>query len=308
MKYKSIKTLVLIFVALVIITGIYYLLQQRKNIPAKPFAQKEITKVEIQTDALCKFEKSDGKWKLVAPVEYALDTVQFSRLLEGIKALEIGEVVTSRPERYAECEVGDNGTQITVWTGNNSLSLIVGKQAPDFINSYLRFPGKKEVYLAKGLVKWIVNKKADEWRDAFIFAFDPAKLKKIILKDKEIVKGDTCWTYKNKPVDKNRMNTAINAFSNFRADGFSKEGFVSDSAFIIKLVLDDGDKTLNIGKKIDDKYQLQVDTNPTVFLISVFKIEKLNEVINPPKPEPKKPAPAQKVKPKPAKTPKPEIK
>lgn len=301
---KSLKNLVLILVALVIIAGIYFLSQQRNKISNKPFKQKEITKIEIQSDALCRFEKIDGKWKLTSPVEYALDTLQFSRMLEGIKAIEIGQAVTSRKEKHNEYETGNNGTLINVWTGNNSMSFIVGKQAPDFISLYLRFPDKNEVYLSRGLMKWMVNKKADEWRDASIFSFDPATLQKITFKDKEIVKSDTIWTYKGKPVDKGRMNSAISAFSNMRADGFSKEEFVPDSAFTVKLVTSSGEKILNFGKKIDDKYQMQVDNNPVVFLISMLKLEKLNDVINPPKPAPKQAS----AKPKKSPSPKIEVK
>ncbi|MDD2890203.1 MAG: DUF4340 domain-containing protein [bacterium] len=283
---KSIKSLFMILLLLVIVGGIYFLMQKANSILKTPFKNKEITQIEIQaTDTLCRFEKIDNKWELVSPVKYPMDTMLFSRFFDGLSKLEIGQIVSSRKERHQEFEVAENGIKITAWTGKTPFTFILGKQSPDFINSYLRFPDKNEVYFADGVTKWMVNRSSDEWRDSYILAFNPQELSKLIVKDKEIICTDTLWTCNNKPANKDKMNDAKNTFSNLRADGFSKEPFQSD--FTIKLFLSSGDRILNIGKKINDKYQLTLDTNPTVFLISDLKIQKLNDIIFPPKPEPK---------------------
>lgn len=278
MKFRSLKILLLVFVVLIVVAGVYVAVQFKPKTHL-PFANKEFTKIELEAkDTLCVFEKRGGIWKLVVPVEYPVDTMSFNALLDGLKKLEVGEVVSSRKEKYEDFEVGENGVMVKVFWDRRSKELIIGKIAGDFMHQYIRFPPKSETYLSTGLSKWAVYKNSDDWRDHTIFSFDTSQVAELHLGGQKIIHADTGWIKGDTVIESNKINPVLNLLATLRADGFSETDFDS-TEFEARIVFKDGtEEKLYIGKN-SDKYPAKVEGNSTIFLLYPWKVERLKSLL-----------------------------
>ena len=283
MKFRSLRILLVLLVVLVAVALIYTGIQKRPK-SSKPFANMEFESIEIKAkDSLCVFKKIDGGWKIVTPIEYPVDTSVFNSFLNGLKNLELGEVISNRPEKYADFEVDESGspqsgTKVKLCSARDTSSLILGKMAGDFEHWWLRLPPKPDVYLSKGLSKHIIDKGPDEWRDKTILAFNRADLKEIELNGQKIVRVDTLWLKDEKPMETFKTDDLLNLLSSLKADGFSKGEI--EPEFTVKLTFELGEKEiLFIGKKTDNQYPAKLDGNPTIFLLNSWKVDRLTEIM-----------------------------
>lgn len=287
MKFKSLKILILILISLLIITLVYVGVQKSIKVSQKPFVSyalaslehpRKVAKIEIKVkNTLCIFEKLDAEWQITSPVEYPVDTLAFNQFLSALQELEIGQVISDRTEKYADFEVAENGIEIKVYTLQDSVVLILGKQAADHIHWYIRILPGSEVYLSRGLDKYVVDKSPDKWRDPSIISFDTNTLKEIVLGNKRIIKTDTLWVCDRGEVDKQKVEQVIKLLSNLKADGFSKEEL--EPEFTVKLGFITGEeKILHIGKKVNGNYLIKLEDKPVVFLISSSKVDRVKEI------------------------------
>ncbi|MDI6840220.1 MAG: DUF4340 domain-containing protein [bacterium] len=279
MKFKSLKILLVVLIVLVAIAFIYTGIQKRPKV-VKPFTNKEIKYIEIKAqDTLCVFEKTGREWQLKLPVEYAVDTAAFNRLIKGLKDLEIGEVISKRTEKYADFGVDESGTEVKVCYGKDTAVIILGKMASDFEHWWIRLPPKSEVYLSKGLSKYIVNKRPDDWRDHTILSFNKNELREIDLDGQKIESLDTLWIKDGKPIETAKIDQILALLSNLRADGFSKEeGF--EPEFTVKLTFEVGsEEVLHIGKKVNAQHTAKLEKSPVIFLLNSWKIDRLKEAM-----------------------------
>jgi hypothetical protein len=112
-------------------------------------------------------EKSSDTWRLTRPIEAAANPEPLRTLLTALESLSVETLVTRRGETHEHYELDDKkGIQIKV-TGldGKTLSLLVGKTAPDGSRVYIRELGKPEVYLASGLRRYMLDQPLLSWQD-----------------------------------------------------------------------------------------------------------------------------------------------
>ena len=281
MKFKSAKILLLVLGILVIITAIYTFIQRAPKVE-KPFANTEFIRIEVKSkDTLSVLEKVGETWKLVEPIEFPVDTSLFYPFLRKLKDLEIDEIVSKREEKHSDFEVDTKGVELKIHWGNRSKTLIVGKMAGDFIHWYLRFPPASETYLSKGLSKFLIDKRPNDWRDHTIFSFNSQDVTELHLGNKKIVRSDTLWMMDKKIIEDKKVKPILDVLSNLRADGFSTEEF--ETKFEVKMIFKSSidseepleEKVLYIGEKKDNNYFVSIQGTPTIFLLSSWKVDRI---------------------------------
>lgn len=273
MKYKNILILTGIVVILLLIVLITGKKPETKSIISVD--KLKTIRIERQDDTT-EIEVAEGRYRVVKPIDYPADSAVVAGLLNSLKVATLGEVISKREEKFDDFEVGDKGIKI-ILKGDKDVAFYIGKYAGDYQNSYFRFFNEKKVYLVRGLNKYHVDKKVDDWRDKTIFKIDKSVMEKIAFDDKEIFRQDTLWFYKDSIIEKGKIEGVLNNFSNLRATGFSDtSGFQVKNR--IKLTAGGSEYLLELGEKKDYTYPVRLTGNNTIFLVSELIINSLTNL------------------------------
>ncbi|MEO0095398.1 MAG: DUF4340 domain-containing protein [candidate division WOR-3 bacterium] len=273
MKYKNLIILICVIVILLLIltlTG------------KKPQAKPIITVDELNTVLVCRpsdtteIEIKNNNYQITRPFTYPGDSSAIAFLMNNLKNLKLGEVISRRKEKFEDFEVGEKGVKL-ILRGKKEIAFYIGKYAGDYQHSYFRFDNDDKVYLVSGINKHQVNIKPDDWRDKTILKVNQELIEKISIDDKEIVKKDTLWMYKDKIIDRYKIDVVLRTLSELRATGFS-----DTSSFRIthkiKIFTSSGiEFALEIGDKRDYNYLAKLPDKPTIFLLNEYT---LNNFLN----------------------------
>ncbi len=274
-KHKNIIILICVIVVLFLI-----LLFTGKKPQTKPIISIE----ELKSIKICRpidtteIEIKNNNYQIIKPFSYPGDSSTIAFLINNLKNLKLGEVISRRKEKFDDFEVGVNGIKISL-RGRKEVSFYIGKYAGDYQNSYLRFENDDKVYLASGITKHQVNIKPDDWRDKTIIKIDKELIEKINIDDKEIIKKDTLWMYKDKVIEKNKIDGALFILSELRAIGFSDTASFQPRHNIKIFTTGGGEFRLEIGDKRDYNYLVKLPDKPTIFLVGEYTINNFLNLI-----------------------------
>lgn len=275
MKHKNIIILICVIVILFLIllfTG------------RKPQTKPIITVEELRSIQICRpidtteIEIRDNGYQIIKPFNYQGDSATIAFLINNLKNLKLGEVISKRKEKFDDFEVGVNGIKI-ILKGKKEVSFYIGKYAGDYQNSYFRFENDDKVYLVSGMTKHQVNIKPDDWRDKTIMKIGKELIEKISIDDKEIIKKDTLWMHKDKIIEKNKIDGLLYTLSDLRATGFSDTASFQPRHKIKIFTAGGGEFGLEIGDKRDYNYFVKLSDKPTIFLLSEYTINNFLNLI-----------------------------
>lgn len=242
----------------------------------------EIEKVVLnREDSTITMERVRGEWRIAFPIDYPADKEVVTELIDALNRMELGEIVTRRPEMHETFTVDDEkGTQISLCTSSDSISLIIGK-AVGFGEGYLRFSEEDVVYLAKNFPRYSISKGLDYWREKSILSIPKEDVERIDFiyptERFSLFKEEERWKLDGADVDSNKILPILTTLENFRADGFLYEGeFAQEVAIDLKLVDDSHEKIL-IGTPTDHRYPIVLEGTETVFLVNTWKVDRLKK-------------------------------
>ncbi len=274
MKYRSIIILVCVIVLLLLVA----VLTGKKPEPKNLVSIAEIKRIIIERPAdTTEIDIAQGKFRLIKPIEYPGDSTAIAELLNSLQNLKLGDVISSREEKFNDFEVGEKAIKL-ILKGKRNIAFYLGRYAGDYMHSYLRFVNDKKVYLAKGISKFLLDKKPDDWRDKTILKIGKNLIEKIVIDGEEIIRQDTLWFYRDKLIEKYRIENVLNNLSNLRASAF-----LDTSAFLvekhIKIYAGGSEYIFDIGTKRDYNYPVRLSGNPTGFMVNDYVINSLTELI-----------------------------
>lgn len=237
------------------------------------------------------FQKVNQQWYVIEPDSCRADNNAIGQLLSLSSHLEVGEVISSNPEKQFFFQVDTlTGTHLFFFTGNNPLtSLVVGKMSSDFLNTFVRKTDSEDVYLARSFLGHMVNRPLDQWKDRTAFAFDPKQVKGIELsqgKEKfKLAREDTLWQlslypYQEISLAEGRLvDDYLQSLANLKADGIARKSELAEidfekSEFILTLTLLDGheEKLLIVQKeKEPNRYFLKTSQGVHILFEHNFK-------------------------------------
>ena len=216
-------------VALVVLAGLYLWLddfggdEQTFRVPNLriPTEDAESLTIVSQSDSIV-LAKEDHVWMVRHPVEFLGDSTTVTRLLSDIAALSLESEASRTPERYAEYGVDFDATTVTIASGNDSESLVIGNPGLDFSSFFVRVGDDQTVYVARGRVTVVPD--LDQWRDRRILDVPLAAIQAVAAHRPEggyeVLRQNGAWLIDDAPADTFAVESWLRRFNPIRADGF----------------------------------------------------------------------------------------
>ena len=243
--------------------------------------------------------KKDGVW-VIGDAAYPADAATADILEARMNELSFSDLVTEKGyyDRFDLSE--DRAVHVTVkGEGKILRELLIGKKSSAGEQSYVRFPGAKEVYLAGGNLSFEFGRDADSFRDRNLMSVTVDAIRSVTVNYKGSV-----FTLKKKASDKaekgadptvnapwiaegfaaeldqNRVVDFLREFASVSAESFPAEGTAAGAVQSVITVTTDGKVvTLTVygksGKGTTGGYYCRSSSNPSLAIVSAWKGEKL---------------------------------
>jgi hypothetical protein len=226
--------------------------------------QTEITSISLRvSDAPeIKLERRDGRWRIVAPIDFAADTFAADGVASAITQL-MSESVIEDPQPLDAYGFRTGSAEVRFAVGDLEKTLRIGSATPVGSNSYAVVGGDDRVYTVASYQFSPFKKEAAEFRDKRILDFDPAAVRRAAISwpGAEVVidRSDEGWQMvapvqalaDADAVDSLLMNLSLLRASGFVDDPGSDEevGFVPPQfAVEIELARETGDSDAAIAR------------------------------------------------------------
>jgi hypothetical protein len=123
--------------------------------------------------------RKEGEWRMAEPVDYALNPTSVERMTEALAGLRTVDIVAENKAKHHVLEVDDElGVEVKALGGGDVLAhFIVGVSRNNM--TYVRLPGKNEVYRVSGSHRATFNKSAKNLRDKTILKLDDDSVSRI---------------------------------------------------------------------------------------------------------------------------------
>ncbi len=289
MKPKTLTTLIIIFVILSATYGIILFLnrpQPTKIEPSRiglPLEKIEkANKITIKkANEVITLKKENETWKVN---QFKADNEIVKNFLSNLNALTIDSLTSRNEKNYPMMEVNEEkGSLVTFFQGKNIISsFFVGKEGASFQDFYLRISGKKEVYLAKGEIKFFIEKTVDDWRDKKILSVQENQLKSLTYTYStstfSLIKKANDWFAQSdsqeKKVKKDTLQPLLDELKSLNALGFAnkkEENLLEqpDSTLSLSFNYNLKPETLVFKKKDESTYLVKRLPDPTIYTITI---------------------------------------
>lgn len=291
------KTLSIIFVVLLVITGIV-------KISSNPGSSEAFRKKIVQVDSSkvnklvidrpnnqgnIVLAKNGENWKVQAEGEsesYPADADAIKRAIGQVNQLQVKGVVTHDKDEYTRYKVDSLGTDLKLYNGDQQLAgVIVG--APQILsqreyNTYVRAEGDQTVYSVNGYLNSTFNRDVNGWRDKTVWKVDKPDISRIDFlfpadSSYSIEKsGSNSWISDNDTLKTTAVGTIVDHLSDLTAKGFVDSTNVDNfgkELYAVQMQLNNGtQKTLRFRKAAgdDNHYQVVASDYPYVFTVSKY--------------------------------------
>lgn len=215
-----------LLVALVVLLGIYFLVERDSSSTSVPDTFVELNAANISSVSFTKTGKTltvsklAGRWVIN---NYPADTANIGRAVRAISDIKLSRFVTDNTERQTGFEVNDEkGIKVDVTHGDATASFYVGKQASSYKSIFVRKDGENAIYSTKSNFRSLVDKSEFDWKDKRIVAIPKEQITSV-----ELVQGSSRVIVQNR--DSLNMVYGNNAASEPEAKGNFKAGSVLSS-------------------------------------------------------------------------------
>ncbi len=233
------KSLLIVFVALIIIAAIYIIIESNKG--ERTFKTDIVSIDTLKVTAISIYPRAtnhrelrlfkEGKnWKVKLDNNMTANVPEnkIKSLLDMLVQVKPTRVAAQDKSKWAEFKVDTAGTRVKVFEGNdNTLDLIVGKfsfQQPRQMNTFVRLNGEDEVYETEGFLDMALNQKPDYFRNNTLVNDDPVNWKKLTFtypdSSFELVKNENQWTVNGSKTDSAKMANYLRTLSHLSSTSF----------------------------------------------------------------------------------------
>lgn len=175
------KTLVIVFVVLLVAAGIYFLAGGKgedRTFTSHLAAEIDTAAVDeillypaSEQHSEVRLFKEDGGWKVNLDSEQttAVDQKKINIIFETLEALRPRRLVARSEEHWAKYDVDDTGTRVKVLEdGDITADVVIGRfqfQQPRTMLSYVRLQDDATVYEVEGYLDAVFNRGVNNFRD-----------------------------------------------------------------------------------------------------------------------------------------------
>ena len=231
--------------------------------------------------------KAENGWVLENLGNFPADGEKVEQLLNKIKEIAAGEVVSSNPEKQAVYAVDEaQGVMVTVSdnVGIELADFVAGKQAMSYQSSYFREADADEVMVIAENLRSVVDLQARDWKDKTILALDTDQIKelKINWEGQEVLleKAESKWWIGEKEADFEQLSPMLAALKDFQARDFAgaEEFDFEKGVDLVQLHVvlnnDEGIYVKAVKKEAEaSEYGVKTSLGELVFKLNSVKIE-----------------------------------
>jgi hypothetical protein len=283
---KLLRILILIAGTLAFLVVAVVLIRRPKPLAA-PFAGHldSAEKIRLQRagrDVLLWHKGSE--WEVSAgdsAVRYRADVAKVKALTDSLKALELEDVISERPENAADFEVNiQSAMVVSLLSKTNAIvsAVAIGKQAPDFMHVYARRMDRPEVYLARGVQSPSVLGTPDVlyWRDLTLWDFPEDQVMTVFIQGPDfktaLARSSDTWTLDGRKINPAPVWGMLGVLAHLKAEGFLAvtPAPAMNYASVTVQLKDGRTRRLQIGRRDPQtqSYLVAMDADPTVFEVS----------------------------------------
>ncbi|GAB5517799.1 MAG: hypothetical protein RhofKO_00500 [Rhodothermales bacterium] len=253
------------------------------DVPDLGLADADITVVTLNQDGeIVTAERGAGIWRLTAPEDRLADSTIVARFVETVQAIELGEVVSTNPERYAKFSVDSSAAQVQITTADgDETTLFVGRPGSDFRSAYVRLADDPRVFLTTDRLTLPTD--FTTWRDKTIFSLDPSQVQRVRVTTPDhayTLEGTAQgWQIDGAAADSATVMQWLLRFAPVSADGFAVNAIaqtVRDApTHRIELTQTDGTTYALAMQNVDGAFVTAQPGDEDVYRINNFRITNL---------------------------------
>lgn len=296
------KTLGALFVFILLLGIVYYLYTrpekgEREGARPRPLAAIDIKQVKQVTitrkgKTVVLARKGKDRWQLTKPVSYPADKGAVEGMMDKLKDLEFGDLVTELKGKHAEHEVDDaKGIHVVVAGDKKPLAdFHLGKVLDSF--TMFRMAKKEQVWQAVGSIRFSFDREVKDWREKKIVDFKAEQARKLKVTTAggaiELSRPDekTPWKVDSSAVkidqlDAQTVTSLVSTLSSLSAADFAdgldatKAGFDKPAATLVLTLKGGKQTTLLIGSNVGEDYRVKAQDNPQIFVLKKYTVDNL---------------------------------
>lgn len=231
---------------------------------------------------------------LPPPAWHKADVTRVDTAIANFTDLERGVIVSSNPEKQAQYNLGPVGLKVICKDKNGveMVNLVIGKNGPDFISTYLNKSGTNDVMLISRSMVGVFSPNIDDWRDRTIFPVSPVDVVEINIKDIAQVLGlkkneDGNWRMtapRETDIDIAKAKDLMNKIIGVDVDGFAygdealKVDFKNPELDVIIKSKEGKSFDLKIsGRDAKENFYAKVEGDDTIFLLNKDSVNGMRE-------------------------------
>lgn len=285
---KWIRSLAAAAVAVAFVVGLslWPRSNERPNTPPPP---RDLNRVEIRRpEGAVVLEKTGDDWRVAAPVRAPAGEGLVMGVANALNELTLEAVLSDRAESHSLFEVDEaSGTLLRVWGAGSDAPTEwwVGRTAPDTTRAYLRKPGDKRVYLARGLRRDFLYGEANRWREGRLLPLPAQTRARAIRLERgatrfALERSSTGWTVNGNPAHPIKAEGFENRLRYLTAEDFIDDADASVArrlgldrpAAVLTIELENGTiHTIRFGRTEKNPVSRTIagrDGDPTLYWVS----------------------------------------
>jgi len=237
-KFKTTLILTAVFAVLLAVVLLFES-KGRKETAAKEKEEKlvdlaaaDVRKMDLKKeDGTISFVRDDkGAWRIAAPLEARADASEAEGLLSSFCSLRIERVVEKTPGDLKTYGIPRQEVALWVKGKDAPVRVLIGMENPLDKSLFAKRADDPRVVLLSSSLKSALDKKVFDFREKDIFKFEPAEVKAVRVKAKDVaweaVREGDGWLLKS-PVralaGKSKVETLLDALSALKAKEFLSE-------------------------------------------------------------------------------------
>ncbi len=296
------NTLILVTVAIVFGAFVYYFeIREGKprdeaaetSKPAFNFKREEIASIKLTRGGqTLMLENQNDKWVITQPVNTPADESTASSLVSGLIDARVERTLKASAEELKGYGLGEpavileiklkNGEQHTVRLGSKDFS---------GLSVYGQLDQSQEVVLLPVSLLNNADKSLDDLRDRNVFGLSQYDLSSLALNNEHgriaLTKQEGNWKLTSpvdEPADETEMRDLLSELTSAKvaefvseaADELAKYGLDKPKVKLTAQIQGGGERTLDIGSKVEERYYAKSSDRPQIFKIESSLYDKLN--------------------------------